>query len=400
VEYSLRNIIKRGISQKRRVASQTHSLYLGRKTVIGRQQTVGAPKAGLLKGVYLVKRASSRAWVWIILAAMVITLIGCTPKQQGESKETEGEGEDSGVLKVALLTDGPVSDAGWNAAAYQGLLAMQKELGAEISNLETSAPAQYEEGFRNYASSGYDIVIGHGFQYQDAAKKVGPEFPETIFLVTSGTEAYGDNACPLIFLEEQGYYVMGLLAGLMTKTGKVGLIGGMEIPALTAPFEGFKMGAKAGNPNIDIVTTWIGTWDDVGKAKEATIAQIESGCDVIFGTANQAGLGVLQACAERNVWTFGAYESQIPLAPEVILTEFMLDMENAFLSVGRQIIDGKFKGGVIALGFQDNAIDLYWNDNILDKVSEDVKNAANKALQEIKDGTLKIPEFSLMGGNF
>jgi len=299
------------------------------------------------------------------------------------------------VLKVALLTDGPVSDAGWNASAYEGLQAIQTELGAQISNTETKAPSEYEEALRSYASQGFDLIIAHGFQYQDAAKKVGAEFPGTVFVATSGTEASGKNVSPLIFLEEQGYYIMGLVAAKISKTGKLGLIGAEEIPALVYPYKGFELGAKTANPNIQITTTWIGTWEDVGKAKEATVALIQAGCDVVFGCANQATLGILQAARENNVYTYGAYGDQIDLAPEVIVGEFMLSMKDALVAVAKQVKDGTFQGGILALGLQDGAISFTWNDPVASKIPAEVKAAGDQALADLKSGALQIPAYSL-----
>ncbi len=329
------------------------------------------------------RRSAVASILLIVLLALTLTVTGCKPS--GTTNE----------FKVALLTDGPVSDAGWNASAYEGLQAIQTEFGATISNTETKAPSEYEEALRSYASEGYGLIFAHGFQYQDAAKKVGAEFPKTVFVVTSGTEAYGTNVSPLIFLEEQGYYIMGFVAAKISKTGKLGLIGAEEIPALVYPYKGFELGAKTANPDVKITTSWIGTWEDVGKAKEATVALIQAGCDVVFGCANQATLGILQAARENNVYTYGAYSDQIDLAPEVIVGEFMLSMKDAFVSVAGQVKEGTFTGGVLALGLADGAISFTWNDPVASKLPAEVKAAADQALADLTSGALKIPAFSL-----
>ncbi len=319
----------------------------------------------------------------IVMVAASLLLPACKPKVE----ETQ--------FKVALLTSGPVSDAGWNAAAYDGLKAIETALGASVSNTETKAPAEYEEAMRSYASQGYDLIFAHGYEYQDAAKKVGAEFPNTVFVVTSGTEGFGTNVSPLIFLEEQGYYIMGLVAAKVSKTGKLGLIGAEEIPALVYPYKGFELGAKTANPDIQITTSWIGTWEDVGKAKEATIALINAGCDVVFGCADQATLGILQAAKENNVYTYGAYSDQIALAPDVIIGEFMLSMQDAFVATATKVQAGTFEGGTLALGLADGAISFTWNDPVASKLPAEVKAAADQALADLKSGALKIPAFSL-----
>lgn len=337
---------------------------------------------------------SARGLVCLCLVATLVLasvgLAGC-----GKSSENKPEGnEGSKPLKAALIS-GPVSDAGWNAAGYDGLKAVEKELGATVSNTEVNAPAEYEEAIRSYASQGFDVIFAHGFQFQDAAKKVAAEYPNTAIIVVSGTEPSGSNMSPMIFLEEQGFYVMGLVAAKMTKTNRIGLIGGMQIPALEYPNKGFKLGVQQTKPECKVVESWIGTWDDVGKAKEAALAHMDAGADVVFGSADQATLGVLQACAERGVWTFGAYSHQIQIAPQVIIGEFMLDMRNAFIEVARQVKEKTFKGGVIAVGLKDKALSFTWNDQIKDKIPAEVRQAGDQALADIASGKIVIPEYSL-----
>src|SRR5262249_44503593 len=132
-------------------------------------------------------------------------------------------------VRVALLTPGPVSDAGWNASAYEGLKLIQRTLGAEPAQVQTSSPADFQDAFRDFAARGFDLVFAHGFEYTDAALVVGPEFPNTYFVVTSGS-ATARNVASLTFKIEDATYVEGALAGGLTKTGVVGEIGGIEIP--------------------------------------------------------------------------------------------------------------------------------------------------------------------------
>src|SRR5512140_4033547 len=132
-------------------------------------------------------------------------------------------------FRVALLTPGPISDQSWNGGAYQGLLRIRDSLGATVSHIQTKTPAEFEEQFRQYGAQGYDLVFGHGFEFQDAAKRVGPDFPKTIYVATSGDRAAG-NVAGMVFAFEDPSYLAGLVAGSMTKTGIVGTIGGTELP--------------------------------------------------------------------------------------------------------------------------------------------------------------------------
>ena len=202
-------------------------------------------------------------------------------------------------MKMALLTNGPVSDASWNSSAYAGLQTVRDSLGAEISNIQTKTPADYEENFRQYGAQGYDLVVGHGFEFQDAAVRVAPSYPKTVYVVTSG-RVTGPNVAGISFAFEEASYQAGMVAGAMTKTGIIGLIGGQEIPPVKASFQAFERGAKSVNPKVRTLVAYIGNWEDVSAGKEQALAQIGRGADVIFQNADAAGLGVIQAAREKK----------------------------------------------------------------------------------------------------
>ncbi len=146
-----------------------------------------------------------RSAIRIATAVVVLALLGACDAGDGAP-----DAGDAG-FRVALLTPGSIADGGWNRGAYEGLLAIRDELGAEIRHVETKTPAQFEEGFRDFASRGFRLVFGHGFEYQDAAAKVGAEYPETIFVTTSG-DTLRDNVAPMVFELEQVTYLCGVLA--------------------------------------------------------------------------------------------------------------------------------------------------------------------------------------------
>ena len=142
---------------------------------------------------------------------------------------------------------GPVSDAGWNAAAFDGLQLIKNTLGADTAMVQTTSPADFEDAMRDFASRGFRVVFAHGFEYTDTALKVGKSFPQTYFIVTSGS-ASSANVASVTFKIEEAAYVEGVLAGKMTKTGVVGCIGGIELPAIHLTFNGFKLGFLSARP--------------------------------------------------------------------------------------------------------------------------------------------------------
>jgi basic membrane protein A and related proteins len=147
----------------------------------------------------------------------------------GRREGSDATKEQGGGFKVALLTPGPISDQSWNAGAYAGLLRIRDSLAAQVSHIQTRTPAEFEENFRQYAAQGFALVFGHGFEYQDAATRVAPAFPGTIFVVTSSTIA-GTNYAGMRFAFEEPSYLAGLVAGAITRTHTIGQIGGTELP--------------------------------------------------------------------------------------------------------------------------------------------------------------------------
>lgn len=321
---------------------------------------------------------------YIVFLIILVVLLGACGSSDAPSSPD--------AFKVALLSPGPVSDAGWNASAYEGLQAIQKQLGAEISQIETKTPAEFEQGFRDYARRGYDLVFGHGFEFQDAAAAVSKEFPNTVFITTSGTTVR-DNVAPIVFEIEQATYLLGMLAARQSQTGRIGAVGGVEIPSVKSSFEAFKAGARAVKPDIGFVASYIGNWEDVGAAKEATLALIDRGVDFIFHNADAAGLGVFQAAQERKgVYVFGSNKNQNHIAPDVVLASAVLSVPNAMLAVAQEVKEGAFKAEIRRLGMKENVVALEINPGLKDRVPEEVWAEIEAAEQQILNGALTVPK--------
>src|SRR3954467_11523543 len=158
----------------------------------------------------------------IFHAVTALALVACA-RGGDTSDSARGSATDTPRFRVALLTPGPISDQSWNGGAYQGLLRIRDSLGATVSHIQTKTPAEFEEQFRQYGAQGYDLVIGHGFEFQDAAKRVGPDFPRTVYITTSGT-TYGGNVAGIAFAFSDASYLAGLVAGGMSKSGTIGVI--------------------------------------------------------------------------------------------------------------------------------------------------------------------------------
>ncbi len=300
-------------------------------------------------------------------------------------------------LKVGLLTPGPISDKGWNAGAYEGLMAIRDRLGAKVSHVQVKSPAEHEEHFRSYADEGYNLVFGHGFEFQDAAKRVGADFPGTFFVTTSGNTVT-QNVGAMVFELEEATYLLGMLAGKMSHQGVVGLIGGVEIPSVESTFLAFEAGAKAVRPDCKVLRTYTGSWEDTALAREATLAQISQGADFFFHNANEAGPGVFQAVSEKKdseIYAFGSNKNQNDEAPDVILASAVIDLPNAFVQIAEQVQQGAYKAGVTRFGLKSGVISLALNPRLLSRIPKPVQEAIEETKKKIIGGELKVPR-----GNF
>lgn len=293
----------------------------------------------------------------------------------------------SDAFRVALLTPGPISDQSWNGGAYQGLLAIRDSLGAEISHVQTKTPADFEENFREYGSRGYDLVFGHGFEFQDAARRVAPQFPATMYVTTSGNTA-GTNIAGMLFSFSDASYLAGILAGHMTKSGTVGVIGGTELPPVKESFVAFERGVKSVRPSARILTAFIGNWDDVSAGKEQALAQISRRADVIFQNADAAGLGVFQAARDRTgVWVIGSNADQNSIAPEVTLGSVVIDLPRAFLTIAREVKDGSFQPRVVTFDARTDVVRLAINPVVRDRIPRAAVVAIDTMNARIHAGT-------------
>ena len=321
-----------------------------------------------------------------IVAALAIAACGRGAEQQRSATSSSTGGGKS--FRVALLTPGPISDQSWNGGAYKGLERIRDSLGASISHIETRTPAEFEENFRQYGAQGYDLVFGHGFEFQDAAVRVAPEYPKTVYVTTSGNRT-GANVAGMEFAFEDASYQAGMLAGAMTKSGVVGVIGGTELPPVKTSFAAFEAGARAVNPRVRVLTSYIGNWDDVSAAKEQALAQIGQKADVIFQNADQAGLGVFQAAKERRgVHVIGSNSDQNAIAPEVTLGSVVIDLPHAFLSVAREVKDRTFKPRVIELGSASDVVQLVINPTLAGSIPAPTRHAVDSVGALLKAGKM------------
>jgi basic membrane protein A and related proteins len=294
------------------------------------------------------------------------------------------------VFRVALLTPGPVSDAGWNAAAYDGLQLIHRQLGAQTALVQTTSPADFDDAFRDFAERGFALIFAHGFEYTDAALNAGRQFPHSYFVVTSGSAASA-NVASLSFKIEQAAYVLGVLAGGMSATGVAGTIGGIELPAIKLTFAGFERGFRSVQPRGRVLTSFIGSFDDVGAAKEAALAEISRGADMLFHDADAAGLGVFQAAAQQRVYAFGSNRDQNNVAPGVVLASAVTSIPQAFLKIANEVKADRFHPGMLEFGMADGMVRVILNPRLESRIPRLVMTKVKTTEQAIISGEIVVP---------
>jgi basic membrane protein A len=319
-----------------------------------------------------------RRFSTLVIASVAFATTGC--------KQSDASNDGASSFKVALLTPGPISDKSWNGGAYAGLMAIRDSLGAEVSHIQTKTPAEFDENFRQYGAKGFDLVFGHGFEFQDAALRVAPTYPNTVYITTSGTSV-AKNVGGAEFAFEQASYLAGIVAGGMTKSNILGVIGGTELPPVKRSFAAFEEGARSINPKVKVVVSYIGNWDDVSAGKEQAIALISRGADVIFQNADAAGLGVFQAIKEaKGVYAIGSNANQNDIVPEVTLGSVVIDLPHAFLEIAKAVRQEGFTGRVFSLGLVNDVVTYVANPRIAAQVPAPVAAAVDSVEKLMIEG--------------
>ena len=292
----------------------------------------------------------------------------------------DGEG-----LKVALLLSGAANDQGWNQTAYEGTQKACEKYGYELAYTENLEVADISAAFADYASAGYDVVIGHGYEFGDPALEVAETYPDTKFICTEA-DASADNVASYVMACEQTAYVEGIIAASTSESGKLGAIGPIPGDSLVKIINGYEDGAKSVNLDIEVQTAWTNSFVDTQLAQEAAKAMIDNGVDVIKHCANACGNGAMTAAVEAGIWCQGDSYDQSSLAPDNILDSAIYNLDVVIDTALGSVADGSFEGDVYNLGMADGAVEVLLSDNL----SDAVKATAQDAIDKIVSGELEV----------
>lgn len=300
-------------------------------------------------------------------------------------------------IKPAVVYDkGGKFDKSFNEGVFIGAERFRKETGVEFRDFEPTNDAQIEQALRRFARDGHSPIIAVGFSQATALQKVAAEFPSLKFTIIDMVVEL-PNVQSVVFKEHEGSYLVGLLAAMASKSGKVGFVGGMDIPLIRRFACGYVQGVKAGKADAEIFQNMTGStpaaWNDPVKGGELAKSQIDRGADVVYHAAGGTGIGVLRAVADAGKLGIGVDSNQNALHPGKVLTSMLKRVDIAAYNSFKAAQDGSWKPGVSVLGLKEGGIDWALDDNNKALITPEMKAAADKAKADIIAGTVKVHDY-------
>jgi len=341
-------------------------------------------------------------WIIVIVAASVFA----------SSCANRAEARRAGCkIKVGIVFDiGGKNDRSFNAAAWEGVKRAQQDLDICLYDVEPGNPTSIEPAMRAFAEKNFDLIFGVGFAQGPIMQKVATDYPNIKFAIVDGVIFEDDGKTPkknvasLVFREHEGSYLVGMIAASKSQTGVLGFLGGMDIPLIHKFETGYAEGAKSVNPNIKIVDNYVGVtdgaWNNPGKGKELSLAQIDKGADVIFTAAGNSGLGAFDAVeqygkdenGQARKFVIGVDSNQNGVKPGYVLTSMVKRVDNAVYDVVKEVLDGKFESGFHVFGLDKDGVAYAMDDNNKGLIPDDVIAKTEEAKKKIVAGEIKVTD--------
>ncbi|MGL4189583.1 MAG: BMP family lipoprotein [Sphaerotilus sulfidivorans] len=287
-------------------------------------------------------------------------------------------------------------DKSFNEAAYNGMERFRKETGGSYLEFEIANDTQREQAFRRMAQKGANPIIGIGFTQASALEKVAKEFPQLKFAIVDMVVNL-PNVQSVVFKEQEGSFLAGMAAAMASRSGKVGFIGGMDVPLIRRFQCGYEQGAKHANPKAETLSNMTGTtpaaWSDPTRGGELARNQFSRGVDVIFAAAGGTGVGVYQAAKDQGRLAIGVDSNQNHLHPGTMLTSMMKRVDVAVFSISKAVKDGSWKPGVQVLGLKENGVALAMDEHNAKLVTPEMKKKLDAAQADIVAGRIKVADY-------
>ena len=353
---------------------------------------------------------------------LALALLGCAVTMASGCRRVAYAEEDRSRTHVGIVFDiGGKDDRSFNAAAWAGVKCAESgtfpdgrscgksALGIVLRDVEPGTPNAIEPAMRAFAERGYDLVIGVGFAQAPIMRAVARDYPKIRFAIIDGLVLDDDGKTPLpnvaglLFKEHEGSYLVGMIAAKTSRTGTVGFVGGMDIPLIRRFEKGYEEGARAVNPRIQIVQNYVGVtdaaWNNPGKGKELSLAQMDKGVDIIFAAAGNSGLGAFDAVEQAGTangrathYVIGVDSNQNGVKPGFVLTSMVKRVDNAVYDIVKEVVDGRFRGGFHVYGLESDGVGYVVDDYNRTLVSPDAIAAAEDAKKKIIAGEIKVTD--------
>ncbi|MCF7794586.1 MAG: BMP family ABC transporter substrate-binding protein [Candidatus Cloacimonetes bacterium] len=274
-------------------------------------------------------------FVIILLVVLMILIFSCTKSEKTDQ------------IKIAMCTDvGGVNDQSFNQSAWEGLQRAEKDFGIKASYLESNQDADYKPNMETLLDAGNDLIAGIGFKMKDLMVELSKLNPEQKYAgIDCWFDSPSENLVGVNFKEQEPSYLVGYIAGKMSKTGKVGFVGGMDFPVIHKFHYGFLAGVKRADPNCEILVQYADSFTDAAKGKAIANQMYKNGADIIFHAAGAVGDGVIESAKEQNKFAIGVDRDQNHLAPDNVLTSAMKRVDNAMYNLTKLLVSDEFPGG-------------------------------------------------------
>lgn len=328
----------------------------------------------------------------LFLASLTVLLAACASPAQPTQPAGEPTAAGLEPLRVALILPGRADDVSWNQASYEG---MQRAVNNATVPVDLTVveqvydPVDIEPALLDYAQQGYDLIVGHGFQFQEPIIKVAPDFPNVNFAIGTGYKLDPNVGVYDVRLE-QGGYMMGLIAGHLTETNITGVIGGVDVSEIHRGHVAFILGAEAVRPGVNVLNNFVGDFNDLAGAKEAALSQIEAGADVLWQSGDGIGLAVLGACKERSKICMGNVANQNSIAPDYVLASFVYDWSAVYSQMIDETAQKSFGDKFYWIEFANQGVSIVYNDALDSMVTDAMRQSLEQAQQGFIAGTLDL----------
>ena len=287
-------------------------------------------------------------------------------------------------------------DKSFNEAAYNGMERFRKETGGSYLEFEIANDTQREQAFRRMAQKGANPIIGIGFTQASALEKVAKEFPQLKFAIVDMVVNL-PNVQSVVFKEQEGAFLAGMAAAMASTSGKVGFVGGMDVPLIRRFQCGYEQGAKYANPKVETLANMTGTtpaaWSDPTRGGELARNQFSRGVDVIFAAAGGTGVGVYQAAKDQGRLAIGVDSNQNHLHPGTMLTSMVKRVDVAVFNIARSVKDNRWQSGVQVLGLKENGVALAMDEHNAKRVTPEMRKRLDAAQADIVAGRIKVADY-------